>query len=144
MLDSSNPKRKRGKQREVKKVTFTKLKLAILRDRIMKLKLKENGTTDSVMDKEQFKTELNKYLSDLAATRNAQKNKTAEQTAPKPISYRNVIKNEPAPEKTDHTVEKKKKNRTRYRKYDDSFYYYYVSGDSRHNNRVQRALVFWF
>ncbi|KAL0269912.1 UNVERIFIED_CONTAM: hypothetical protein PYX00_007491 [Menopon gallinae] len=121
MLDSSNPKRSKGKHREVKKLTFTKLKMAILRDRIMKLKMRENGTKDCAMDRKQFKTELLKYVNNLVVTKNAEKKKT-EEAVPKETNDANVIKKEPAPEEKDCPAEKKKKNRTRYRKYCDNKY----------------------
>lgn len=68
LLDSSNPKRNRGKHREIKKKKLTNLKLLIIKERILKQKFRmQDAVMPQVEDYIDFidKKEIQEYLKDL-------------------------------------------------------------------------------
>lgn len=79
-MDSSNPRRNRGKHREIKKKKLSNLKLAIIKERIMKSKSKEKAVelafknSDVNLNEEiDFKIEVEKYLVNLNDRKNERK-----------------------------------------------------------------------
>lgn len=81
ILDSSNPKRSRGKHRETRKKKLSLLKATIIRERILKLKAKEKAgsvvfTQQEVKaDEIDFKTEVPLYLESLKSRKTMENTK---------------------------------------------------------------------
>lgn len=115
-LDSSNPTRTRGKQREVKKPKLTNLKKCIIKERILKEKFKEKSLgsfcTEEVNDlinNTDFKTEMKEYIHKLEKNKIPKANKKASKETEiekKTLEKENNKLNAEAPDIVKETAEK--------------------------------------